>query len=201
MLATKYAAAATSTNRRAACDRGRIAIHTAPANITRTTPSVEKMKRSSESIERTCSRSAAIRLVVASTPASERRARPCIRDPSARLFLVGPLARVLLREPGADVLLRVLRPRILVLSAGPPVGAACFRRLRPAARLLRRARRLPQLAARKPFHDDVAVGAFELIERREQLLGVARAKGGRRVVDPNGPVRETRRHPVNYRLR
>lgn len=54
--------------------------------------------------------------------------------------------------------------------------------------------RLPQTAARKPPEQHVVVGAFQLVERRQQLLLIARTECRRLPVDEDGPVREARRH-------
>src|SRR5262249_27405557 len=85
------------------------------------------------------------------------------------------------------------RPRILVLSPGPPLLAPAFDGLARARRALR-LRRVPQPPAREPLQNDVLVRALELAERRQEIRGVARPERRGRVVDENRPVREARRH-------
>jgi len=83
-----------------------------------------------------------------------------------------------------------------VRATGAPLGAAFFRGNRwPAPSIARRFRRIPQLASRKPFHHDIGIRAFELIEGGKQFLGFASAKRRRRVVDQDRPVGEARWHP------
>ena len=85
---------------------------------------------------------------------------------------------------------------IAVFAARPPVTAPLLeRRFRRTLSGLRRLRRLPQPPARKPFHDNVGVLSAQLIERRQELFALARAKGRRLLVDEDGPVRVARRHP------
>src|SRR5207245_2626288 len=67
---------------------------------------------------------------------------------------------------------------IAVVAARSPLPAALFnRRLRRALRCLCRFRRLPQPPAREPFHHDVAVLSLQLMERRQKLFTLPRAKG------------------------
>jgi hypothetical protein len=95
-----------------------------------------------------------------------------------------------------------LRTRVAMIAAGPPVAAAFFLCVtRVAVRPLRLLRVVPQTAACEPFHHDVGVGAFQLSERRLQLLALRRTEGGRLVVDEDCPVRKTRRHGVIVLLR
>src|SRR5438128_2145824 len=78
--------------------------------------------------------------------------------------------------PGAlgSVLLLESIARIFVGAAGPPVGTAPVAgELRLSPRRHLRLRGIPQLAPSEPPHDDVLVRAFQLRERRQQLLLVA----------------------------
>src|SRR5712692_699563 len=96
-----------------------------------------------------------------------------------------------------SVLLLESIARIFVGAAGPPVGTAPVAgELRLSPRRHLRLRGVPQLALSEPPHDDVLVRAFQLRERRQQLLPVARAKSRRLVIDEDGPVRKSGRHPV-----
>ena len=90
----------------------------------------------------------------------------------------------------------VFGARIGVLAARPPRRPALFdSRRRPApARLRRGLGRVPQLSAGKPLQHHIGILAFELVERRQQIRRVARAKGGRSVVDQEGPVGKARWH-------
>ena len=129
----------------------------------------------------------------------------------ARLVAIALRCGILLRPRALGTIL-LLEPiaRILVRAAGAPVAAAPLRRRRPiASRLARRRRRMlldlkivalrlarrPQLPSREPLHGDVGVLALQLHEGRLQLLALARAEGGRLVVDQNRPVRVAGRHP------
>ena len=57
--------------------------------------------------------------------------------------------------------------------------------------------RLPQTAAREPPEQHVFVGTFQLVERRQQLLLIARTECRRLPVDEDGPVREAWRHQTD----
>ena len=96
------------------------------------------------------------------------------------------------------------RARIFVLPARPPVFAAgvslaprrssrwsLFPPLEVFAFLFLR---FPQPSAREPLHRDVFVLPFQLVQRRQEFLWIARAERGRSVVDEDRPVRESRRH-------
>ena len=64
----------------------------------------------------------------------------------------------------------------------------------PPGRLLGFAR-LPQAPAREPLQGDDGVLARQLIERRQELVSFEGPKRGRLVVDEDGPVGKTWRHP------
>jgi len=82
-----------------------------------------------------------------------------------------------------------------MFSARSPSGPALFRGDRwPSARLGRRLRRAPQLAAGKPFHDDVGILAFQLMKGWQQFFGFARTEGRGVVVNQDCPIREARWH-------
>ncbi len=84
--------------------------------------------------------------------------------------------------------------RVAMLAARSPVFSS--RRLKRGltTRALRLLRRIPQTPVREPLHHDVGVRAAQLIERRQQVVGLRCAKRGWAVVDEEGPVREARRH-------
>ena len=97
----------------------------------------------------------------------------------------------------AAISLSLVEPRagVFVLPAGPPLAAALLvRPLHVDARPSRLFRCVPYASAREPLHHDVRILSLQLMKGRLYLFSVARAKGGRLVVDENGPVRVTRGH-------
>jgi hypothetical protein len=127
------------------------------------------------------------------------------RRPARRFIRPGSIARwratelVALRAHLAPLaplrFLVELRARIFVVAARPPILITPLpRHLRFLPRLALRLLRVPQPALREPFQLDVRIRAFELRERRQQLLPLARAERRRRVVDEDRPVRKARRH-------
>jgi len=72
----------------------------------------------------------------------------------------------------------ILRARIFVLTAGPPAFAARgWLLITLRAQIGHRVfRRIPQLAALEPLHHAVGLRALQLLQRRNQIFRVARAK-------------------------
>ena len=130
-----------------------------------------------------------------------------------RLVAIALRCRILFRPCALGTILFLESiARILVRAAGTPVAPPPLRGRRRtiAPRLTRRGRRMflrleivalrfarrPQLSPREPLHGDVGVLPLQLHEGRLQLLALARAEGGRLVVDQNRPVRIAGRHPL-----
>jgi len=84
-----------------------------------------------------------------------------------------------------------------VCPARSPVAAPLFeRRLRGALRGLRLRGRFPQAPAREPLHHDIGILPLQLMERRQKLFALARAKGRGFLIDEDGPVRVARGHSL-----
>jgi len=104
---------------------------------------------------------------------------------SSSAAVVGATVRFGRRAPRSGVAMFTARAPVLPswCSEGgpPPCGSRVFRRI-------------PQPSVGEPLHHDVGVGATQLVERRQQVVGLRGAKRRRAVVDEEGPVRKARRH-------
>jgi hypothetical protein len=88
-----------------------------------------------------------------------------------------------------------LGARIDVIAAGPPVLSAVASRPALGLQCLQRGlRRFPQRAAIEPAQHDIRLRVLELLQRRQQFLGTARAERRRRRARDDDPVRVTAGH-------
>jgi hypothetical protein len=102
------------------------------------------------------------------------------------ISLALPSRQLLEARPLLIARLVVLRARILVVAAGPPVARPPLGRRAPI--LQRFFARLEHLAALEPDDGGVGLLALQLLERRQQVFPVAPAKRGRLPARDDGPV-------------
>jgi hypothetical protein len=80
--------------------------------------------------------------------------------------------------------------------ARPPGGPAPLGRTRLPPGCALGFRRLPDPAAREPFHHDVGIRAAQLVERRQQIVRGSCPERRWLLIDEDRPVRVPRRHDV-----
>jgi hypothetical protein len=93
---------------------------------------------------------------------------------------------------------RVLRARIGVVAAGPPVASAGRSGLPPVLRGGKRGlRRVPEAAAFEPLEARIRLRALQLLQRRQQIFGMPRAEGRRQRAGDDHPAREWLGHEIS----
>lgn len=122
-----------------------------------------------------------------------RTSRPAFRtsrflSPALACFEPGTFLVAADLEARAGVRVIAARPPVTV---APAVAAGATLRLQ---RLERRFRRVPELPAVEPAQRDVGLRVLQLLQRRNQLLGIAGAKGRRRRAGDDHPERVAAGH-------